>query len=136
MSSLLDRIFDKTVHGLSKTMDLTWRRNQAIASNIANAETPQYRAVDLNFAGELERAFERRDASLRTTNEKHFAANQGDASAHYVVDYSGATKPDGNNVDLDLQMGKLAYNSGQYSIAANLMRKHLQILRSAIREGR
>jgi flagellar basal-body rod protein FlgB len=38
-------------------MDLSWRKNETIVSNIANAETPQYRAVKLDFGSELDRAF-------------------------------------------------------------------------------
>ena len=46
---LLDTLFDRSVTGLSRTMDLTWKRNQALSANIANAETPLYRAIDVSF---------------------------------------------------------------------------------------
>lgn len=131
--SLVDKIFDKTIPGLSKTMDLTWRRNLALTSNISNAETPQYRAVDLNFAGELERAFQNSSKSLTQTHEQHLDISS-QSQAHLVPVFSGATKQDGNNVDLDIQMGQLAHNSGRYSMAAGLMRKKLIMLRQAVRE--
>ena len=131
-NNLINRLFDQTLPGLEKTLDLRWRRNQALTSNIANAETPQYRAVDLNFAGELDKAFHAGDSSLKRTNEKHLdlASN---SQSHLVGDYSGATKADGNNVDLDIQMGKLSLNAGKYSIATSLVRKKLQMMRQAIR---
>lgn len=134
MKSLLDRVFDSTYTGLGKALDLTWRRNEAISSNIANAETPQYRSLDLHFGSELERAFKRAGTELKTTNTKHIdLASSG--NAHMIENLGGATKADGNNVDIDIQMGQLAYNSGKYSSAARLMRKRLGILKYAIREG-
>lgn len=133
--TLFDRIFDSTVTGLSKAMDLTFKRNQAITSNIANAETPGYRAVDVDFAGELDRAFGRSTTPLSQTSQGHMDLN-GDGGSKFVEDRTSPTKPDGNNVDIDLQMGLLAFNGGRYSIAANLMRKQLSMIKNAIREGK
>lgn len=135
MAGIVDKIFDNTLPGLTKAMDLTWQRNQAITSNIANAETPQYRAVDVNFERELESAFGDTSGELVKTDAQHIDAS-GTQPAHLTADVSGATKADGNNVDIDIQMGKLAYNSGQYSIATNLMRKKLGVLRRIIAESR
>jgi len=133
--SFIDNIFDRSIPALTQGLDLFWKRNQAITSNISNAETPAYRAVDVNFAGQLEKAFEGQSSrEMIKTNSKHMdiASNQG---AHLVEDFSGATKADGNNVDIDIQMGKLIMNSGQYSQGTNLVRKKLHMLRTAIREA-
>jgi len=135
MSKLIDGMFNEVLPGLHKTMDLTYRRNQALVSNISNADTPQYRAVDLNFAAELQKAFnEKVPSELNKTNPKHMDVSSK-SEAHLVPDYSGATKGDGNNVDIDIQMGRLAFNSGKFSLAANLVRRHLMYLKNAIREG-
>jgi len=135
MGRILEGIFEKNLKGLQRAMDLTLRRNQAITSNIANAETPQYRAIDMDFSRELERAFSQSSGeALQRTNPKHIGTVEG-SSAHLVADLSGATKADGNNVDIDVQMGRLAYNSGQYSVAANLLRRQIQIIKMAVREG-
>ncbi len=133
MKVLLDRILDPTFDGLSKALDLSWRRNEAIASNVSNADTPGYRAIDLDFSGELDRAFGNQDKQLATTSTKHFTVGGDPQSSHLVADFSGATKPDGNNVDIDLQMGRLAQNRAQYTNAANLMRKKFSILQTIIR---
>lgn len=128
------KIFDSQMDGLQKTLELTWRRNEAINSNIANAETPQYRAVDLNFAGELDRALLGTGAEVKKTDAKHLDLSTNEL-AHLSPDFSGATKPDGNNVDLDIQMGRLSYNSGKYSLASSIMRKKFQFLYNAIRQS-
>lgn len=134
---IFDTLFDRTVGGLSRTMDLTWRRNQALSANIANAETPQYRAVDISFGDELERAFKDEAVTVGATSDSRHMDLQGSAdSSRMVGDLSGATKPDGNNVDIDLQMGRLAQNSGDYANAARLIRRQIGLLRTAIRESR
>lgn len=137
MKLFIDRFLDRTLPGVVKAMDLTWRRGEAISSNIANAETPQYRAVDLNFTSELDRAFEVATApdALKVTKQGHMDLS-GSSSAHLVSDYSGMTKADGNNVDIDIQMGRLAYNTGKYSTAASIVRKQLSLLKNAIRDAR
>jgi len=132
--TFIDRFFDRTFTGLQKAMDLSWRRNEAITSNIANAETPQYRAVDLNFAGELSRAFGDQRETVSRTNARHIDTTASSA-AHLASDLSGATKPDGNNVDIDIQMGRLAFNAGAFSGATDAYRKKLGLLKMAIRES-
>lgn len=134
MTVLFDKLFGSSINGVAKAMDLSWRRNQALSSNIANAETPQYRAVDLDFAGELEQAFGSTESTLRVTNPKHMDLGGG-MHAHLIKDFSGMTKQDGNNVDLDIQMGKLAHNVGRYSSAATILRKQLAMLKQAIRSA-
>lgn len=133
---LLDTLFDRTVSGLNKTMDLTWRRNQALSSNIANAETPQYRSIDLSFGKELEQAFKVGSPDIGATDARHISVSGATESSEVVQDLSGATKPDGNNVDIDLQMGRLAQNSGDYMNAARLIRRQIGLLRTAIREAK
>jgi flagellar basal-body rod protein FlgB len=130
----MNGIFDKTFSGLEKALDLTWRRNEAITSNITNADTPGYRATDLNFAGELRRAFAQQPTEVSKTDTSHMDLSSGE-EAHLEADLAGATKADGNNVDIDIQMSELAFNSGQYSGASRLLRKKLGIIKMAIREG-
>jgi flagellar basal-body rod protein FlgB len=134
MKTLFNTIFDRTVTGLERSMDLTNRRNNAITANITNAETPQYRAVDLNFANELNRAFERVSEKIQRTNIGHMDVEES-SSAHLIQDFTSPTKPDGNNVDIDIQMARLAQNSGDFMNAARLIRRQLGVIRSAIRSG-
>jgi flagellar basal-body rod protein FlgB len=130
---LVDSLTGPVVSGLQKVLDLSWRRGQTIVSNVANAETPLYRAVDLNFGQELDRAFGTSNAELRKTNPSHLDIGK-QSDAHLVADLSGATKPDGNNVDIDLQMGRLAYNSMIYTQAAAITQKKLSGLADKIRQ--
>ncbi len=133
----IDSLFDRTFEGVQKNLDLTNRRNQAITSNIANAETPGYRAVDLNFASELDRAFtgnQNAGSPVKKTNTKHLDS-AADSTAHLMGDYSGTMKDDGNNVDIDIQMGQLSFNSARFSLSTAMIKKKIGFLRAAIRMG-
>ncbi len=130
--SIVDQLFGSQVTGLSKMLDLSWRRHKVITSNIANAETPQYRAVDLHFGSELERAFDQYQGVTARTSPQHLEVST-ESVAHLLPDLTGATKPDGNNVDLDIQMGQLSYNSGKYSQASGILRRKFERISSIIR---
>lgn len=134
MKIFLDGLFGSRIDGLHKTMELTAKRQDAIASNIANAETPGYRAADVDFAGELDRAFSKQSSPITTTNSKHMDIGEGGV-ARFVHDLSGSTKPDGNNVDIDIQMGQLSRNRSQYSNAATFMRASLSFIGNVIRQN-
>ncbi|MCB0336586.1 MAG: flagellar basal body rod protein FlgB [Bdellovibrionales bacterium] len=133
MADIWNGIFDRSVRGLHTNLDIRAKRNEALISNVANAETPGYRAIDVNFAGELERAFDAQKTTLKMTSGKHMNLQESSGRSFLTNDYSGVTKPDGNNVDIDIQMAKIADNAGKYSGSANMIRKKLQMLREAIR---
>jgi flagellar basal-body rod protein FlgB len=137
MTKPIESLFDRTLNGLHKQLDLSWRRNQAITSNIANAETPGYRAVDINFSTELDRAFEpegRQVGPVAKTDNRH-VDTIAQSGAHIIPDRSGATRSDGNNVDLDVQMGKMAMNASRYSMTSTLVYKKMATLLTAIRQA-
>jgi flagellar basal-body rod protein FlgB len=135
MKAFFDNLFTERIQGLHKAMDLASKRQQAIASNIANAETPHYRAVDVDFAGELERAFKiQEQSSIKKTNPKHMDIG-GFGESRLIATLSGATKPDGNNVDIDIEMGRLNTNRSMYQNAAAMMRSTMSFLNLIARQS-
>lgn len=133
MTEYIDKLFDRTVPMLQTDMTLRMKRAEALVSNITNAETPGYRAVDVNFGGELERALAKNTQSLQLTDGQHMDVMSESGQSFLVADNTGVTRPDGNNVDIDVQMGRLASTSGDFATSASLVRKKLQMLRTAIR---
>jgi flagellar basal-body rod protein FlgB len=133
---LLDSILNQTVPGLSKAMDLTWQKNKVITANVSNISTPKYRAVDMTFGQELEKAFQNTASQeLTMTNNRHLDLSTR-GGARLRPDLSGETKADGNNVNIDLQMASLAQNSSDYSTATLLARHVLNQTKTSIREGK
>ena len=98
-------------------MTLLSARQQVVASNIANADTPGYKTKDVDFQSEL--------------------ALQMDGIKPTVSEVSGLrSKNDGNNVDIDREARLLAENALKFNIASNLARGELRQLRSAIEDGK
>jgi flagellar basal-body rod protein FlgB len=108
----LDRIGEQTGNVL------TWlaRREEAIASNLANTDTPGYKTRDVENPGDF--------SSLLATT----------LSAQEVPNL--VSRNDGNNVRLDREARLLAENNMKFNLATQLLRGELKNVRSAIEEGR
>jgi len=115
-------LFDPTMRGLAEALTLHQRRHEVLASNLANVETPGYRARELDFAAALRAAF---DAGGR-------ASPPGGRPPEVVTDPSAPPRADGNTVDVDLQMAKLSQNGGRYVALAKILQQRIAQLRLAI----
>jgi flagellar basal-body rod protein FlgB len=103
---------------IERYMSLLSARQKVVASNIANADTPDYQTKDIDFRSEFEHQM---GGDLNPT----------------TVEVSGLkTKNDGNNVDMDRETRLLAENALRFSIASSLARSELRSIRSAIEEGK
>ena len=129
------KLFDPAFDALERKLDIHLKRHAVLSGNVANNDTPNYRAREVNFAGELEKAMGEENKSLTKTNSTHMDLTR-ETSDHVVFDNSGAMGSDGNNVDLDIAMGKLSQNSREYSGAINLLTVKLRMLRAAASGGR
>jgi flagellar basal-body rod protein FlgB len=99
-------------------------RHRVIAANIANVETAGYGTRDLDadaFRAALARAFERRSAPV--LDLRPIAAPD-----------AGSLKPNGNNVDLDREMGRMVRNATVHQTAASLLAHQFAMMREAIGE--
>ncbi|VAV85203.1 hypothetical protein MNBD_DELTA01-1714 [hydrothermal vent metagenome] len=132
-------VFNKTFDLLEKTMDVTYARHKAITSNVANAETPGYRAKDINFEQELQRQLGSvgSGVGLDVTHTNHISIGKvGSLPVQPVDSPSGAPGLDGNTVNLETEMVRLSENTLRYEISAKLMKRKFQGLMSAIKGGR
>lgn len=134
-------IFDRTMRLLQRTLDLRSARQRVIASNLANEETPGYRASELTFLDQLQSAQKGRlPIVLAATQTRHFGAHgpQGvQAVAGKLSEVPAGDLPlDANSVNLELEMAKLSENAMQYSAAATILAAKFRSLMSVIREGR
>ncbi len=126
------KLFGPTCSLIERAMDLRMKRHIVLSGNVANSETPNYRARELNFAGELSRHLDSERETLIRTNPHHIDTSI-DGEAGIVLDDRGAVGADGNNVDLDISMGKLSENARAYQGAANYMNMQLRQIRAATR---
>jgi flagellar basal-body rod protein FlgB len=105
---------------LQRFLDLSAQRQALITGNIANVDTPGYRAKDIDFSGELQRAMD------------------GDTGATQAMvrEVPGlVARPDGNNVSVDRESLLLSEVQMQFSIAEQLLKSDFKTLQLAINEG-
>lgn len=103
------------VNVLNKAAEASWTRNEVIANNIANVDTPDYKRKDLNFESLLSDALS--DTSLHTKNLDKKVANLKLSSLKpdIYTEYSSLSyRYDGNNVDIDTEHAYLADNQIKY----------------------
>lgn len=128
---------------LGQVLQLRAYRQQVIASNIANAETPGYVARDFDFRGALERArsAQRRDApsaadGLAGSDGRHLRtvrSGEGVVNRAWAA-YTVQTQPslDQNSVDLDQQRANFVDNAVQYESTLRFINGHVKTMLSAI----
>jgi flagellar basal-body rod protein FlgB len=119
---------------LSKALDLRTQRHQVLASNIANADTPGYKARDFEFRLAMQSAMGGSAAGeMATTARGHQAGNLASGSVG-ALQFRPETQSaaDGNTVDMDVERAQIADNALQYQIITQLISSRFQGLRSAM----
>ena len=113
-------------------------RQELLASNIANADTPNFKARDIDFKGALESALTGRGSGgtgLTTTSPRHFKGemNQAGVGAGNVK-YRTEFQPnvDGNTVNMDVERAAFAENAVQMEAMLTFIRGHLGTLQTAM----
>jgi flagellar basal-body rod protein FlgB len=126
------RFFSGTTFGaLTRALDAAALRQEAIAANLANANTPGYRRRDVAFDALLDNQSGR--LALKRSQARHLeAVGAGGARPAVVTDGSGAMRLDGNNVDPDAESARLAETEVTYAALTQAMASQLSHLRVAI----
>jgi len=122
---MIDALFSSPNYQLARQMmDATVLRHQALAANIANAETPGYKRVDIapDFSAQLQTAIERGGA---TEAAKVHAQLVEDTMAK-------AVRPDGNNVEMEKELLALGKNSTEFNFLTQVISNDIRSLRMAI----
>jgi flagellar basal-body rod protein FlgB len=107
------------------------RRTEVLAANLANADTPQYKARDIEFSSLMARAAVA-PAALRTTNERHIQA--APLASHDDLKYRIPHQPslDGNTVEADLELARYAENAVSYQASLLFASSRISTLRTAL----
>jgi flagellar basal-body rod protein FlgB len=121
MSSRIDDMF--RFH--QTALNLRAARQELIASNIANADTPNYTARDIDFASALQGALTGGGDKLpvAATSSRHLAGAAGDSVLGAPVLYRTPLQPsaDGNTVDMDVERAQFADNSLRYEASVRFV---------------
>jgi flagellar basal-body rod protein FlgB len=122
--------YNKVIDRLAADMDDRVTRNKLIASNVANLDTPGYKAKDVKFERIL--ADNMDEITMKRTHVKHMDNGSGTIRQNEIVENPNPGRPDGNNVNVDEEMLKLSENNIQYNVAVTLIAKKLQHIKTAI----
>ena len=133
------QLFDKTMGLLQKTLDLRLQKQQVIASNIANADTPGYSPARLEFEEKLQQAVNSTSKRPATTHAAHFPIGGGSVASVQpkltrVSDKSNIG--DRNGVNIDEEMIALAENQILYETTIQMLNKKFGLLKYIAQEGR
>ena len=120
------------INVLDKAADASWIRNEAIANNIANVDTPGYKRQDVNFEEQLRRAM--KNSRYRSIDERVDNIDLDRLNPITYRDHSSLSyRLDGNNVDIDTENVELASNQIRYQGLTDSITKHFQGLQSVMK---
>jgi flagellar basal-body rod protein FlgB len=132
----------ETMQVLRKGLDSLSVRNEAIANNIANYDTPNFKRIEVTFQEQLKACIDKNHqvSPLVRTHPKHFPITSTNALENFQPDLRVVTETsgrnDGNNVDMNVESAKLAENTALYNSLADVTSRYLSQLRHAITEGK
>lgn len=131
-------ILDPTIGALNTSANLRLMNQNVISSNIANAETPGYKAKRLDFEQALRSALQAQggELNLNATDDQHQGPDPT-AAIHPEIydDPNGVESLDGNTVERDQEMAEMVQNQILYNASVELLNKKLGMLKYAINEG-
>lgn len=124
---------------LTKALDASWKRNEIITNNIANAETPGFKKSTVLFEEILEEQFNNKKLKGVITDVKHIPINDiniNDIKYKIKTEGSFNTRMDKNNVDIDVEMAERAKNEIVYNILTSKVQDSFRKIKFVINEGR
>lgn len=129
----------------AQSLQLSAKRAEVLARNIANAETPNYKAQDFNFRVALDTAMRgsphtstsagsRQGANLLTTHATHLASPGAPMAGPWRLEERTDTLPslDGNTVDIQREQAAFAQNAVRYQASLNFISSQMRGLMTAI----
>jgi flagellar basal-body rod protein FlgB len=126
------KLFGTVTEGLGVALDLYQARHKVLTENIANSETPGYRARDIEFADQLAAAL---TAPQEAGQPSEPANMKMPTRIEPTIDRNAAIKPDGNSVALDTQVGRLAENAFKIQALTQILAGEYQGLKRVIEGG-
>jgi flagellar basal-body rod protein FlgB len=121
-------LFDTTFVALDLALGAAGRRQEVLANNLANVNTPGYKRLDVDFDAALRQALH---ASRRGDDRQLASLRPG-----VQRDANISVRADGSSVDVDQEMAFLAENNIRYNALVQLTQKRLEGLKYVISEGR
>ncbi|MBN2801398.1 MAG: flagellar basal body rod protein FlgB [Deltaproteobacteria bacterium] len=134
---MADFLFDPLTRGLETVLDLRVQQHSLTATNLANADTPGFKARVLDFDKALESAVGHQDGlSMRRSDPSHLSGASGMESAPVVELEPAPWSEDGNSVQLERETSRMNANAILYRGVSRGLSRRLALLKYAASDGR
>ncbi len=117
----------------AKALELRSRRAQVLAANLANADTPNYKAKDIDFKSALKRAADQQSVNIKTTNSRHIGTPSSIRQPEIYYREASQNTLDGNTVDSQIEQAQFMQNAIRYQATLTFLTGKVKGLMSAIR---
>ena len=130
--------FDDAFGPHAAALTLRSQRAGVLAANLANADTPGFKARDFDFRAALDNAIGETDEKIRRTHAAHLDIDGNRADGGGVrptLAFRVSTQPsvDGNSVDMQTERAAFTENAVRYQVSLNFLQSRIQGLRTALR---
>ena len=115
-----------------QTLQLKARRLEVIAQNIANADTPNYKARDIDFKAVLGAA-QQQETAMQATTSGHYASSQEMNADGMRFRTPFNTSFDGNTVEMSLEQAQYGKAAGDYQATLNFLQSRIGGIRKALK---
>ena len=133
--------FGKTLDILHRSMDVSMLRQDVIANNIANADTPEFKRSAVNFESQLKAALESESTThlqARVSNERHISFSRPvdyrTVQPKVQLDYLTTSDNNGNNVDIEEESMNFLNNQLLYTLMTNSITQEFARVNLVVRE--
>lgn len=130
------KLFSNTIQTLENALNYSSTKQKVIAQNIANADTPNYKAKDVQFKNSFQTELEASINAYRTDNRHYAFKITPPVTSGIVTKNSRQYNNNGNSVDIDQEMSDLATNQIYYNALTERLSGKFQSLQNVIRGGK
>ncbi|MDQ0270235.1 flagellar basal body rod protein FlgB [Cytobacillus purgationiresistens] len=130
------KIFSQSMSTIESALNQASLKQKVISQNVANVDTPGYKAKDVTFKETFQSAMNQSIQANRT-NLRHFEFSRNEGKQTGVITRQGVSfNESGNSVDMDQEMSELAANQIQYNALIDRMNGKFSSLQNVIKGGR
>lgn len=128
-------LFSNTIDSLEHALNYSSLKQKTISNNIANVDTPNYKAKEVINEGSFKSAL---DSSMNAyrTNQRHYDFSHSSGSKQVITQKNVQYNNNGNSVDVDKEMSTLAENQIYYNAVTDRIGSKFQSLQNVIRGGK
>ena len=124
--------FDKIFGVHTTALNLRGKRTEVLAANLANADTPGFKARDLEF-GSVLKGTQDKMVSMKATHSNHISPNQKNFGAQLLYVTPHQPSLDGNTVETHIEQGKFTDNSLRYMASLRFINGNVSGIKKALR---